>query len=71
MQWQGSSDLPRGDGTVVASLSLSLSPEGMFLSGEKDKGWPGIGIVKTTPLLLTPGNMRCKWAAAASAYELR
>ena len=69
MQWQESSGLPRGGGSEGASLSLS--PEGMFLSGDKDRGCPGIGIVNTTPRLFTPGKMRCKWAAAASAYGLR
>lgn len=47
----------------------SLSPEGMVLSGEKDRGWPGIGMVNTMPRLFTPGKMRCKCIAAASAFK--
>lgn len=57
--------LPLDDSTEDASLS----PEGMVLSVEKDKGWPGIGMVNTMPLLFTPGKMRCKCIAAASAFQ--
>lgn len=46
-----------------------MSPEGMVLSGVKDRGWPGIGMVNTMPLLFTPGKMRCKCIAAASAFK--
>lgn len=57
--------LPLGD----SSDDASLSPEGTVLSREKDRGWPGIGMVNTMPLLFTPGKMRRKCIAAASAFK--
>jgi hypothetical protein len=54
---------------VDSTEDASLSPGGMVLSGDKDRGWPGIGMVNTMPLLLTPGKMRCKCIAAASAFK--
>mmetsp|Transcript_19139 Transcript_19139/g.28497 ORF Transcript_19139/g.28497 Transcript_19139/m.28497 type:complete len:213 (+) Transcript_19139:692-1330(+) len=54
---------------LINSSSFAESASTAASSVALPNAWPGIGIVATTPVALTPGKIRCKAAAAAIALK--